>query len=660
MAHGYYSALSSPIVLAGKTLRNRVIHASMTTILSDQGKVTPQLIQYHANRARGGAALTVTEPLAMAPHQAAQPRVQIFNDSDLNGLKGWAEAVEAQDCRLLGQVQDGGRGHHAAGRNQGAIGASALPDDLSWTMPRPLTTDEVARLIDDFAGSSARLRRCGFSGVEISAAHGHLFHQFLSPWANDRTDAYGGDWDGRVRLLAELVAAIRDVCGRDFIIGLKLPGDDGVPNSIGPAEAAIIASRLTASKKVDYVCFAQGAHAQSLEMHVPDRYGPHLAYMPLIRELGRSVNGVPVVALGRITDPAEADAIVARGEAELIGLGRALVADPAWLAKAVRGRAHAIRYCLSCNTCWATIVRHRPIACVNNPRVARPDEVDFWPPPASVKRRIAVVGAGVAGMEAAWVAAARGHDVTLFGRSNEIGGQARLRALLPGGETITSIYDYQRAAAEKAGVHFVLGNPASAGDVLAARPEVVVLATGATMLPPSWLPPEVRDTGLVPDLRLAVAQLATRKAKQDGTAVLFDMDHTEGTYAAAEFLRTLFERVVIITPRDTIATDVALVTRQGILRRLTEQRIETVVLAVPHWSESVEAGRLEYHTIYGTRGGVIDDLALLTYATPRAPAVSLLEPFCAAGIDVRAVGDCWSPEDLLEATASGHFTGNAV
>ncbi|MEO9190899.1 MAG: hypothetical protein ABI224_13015, partial [Acetobacteraceae bacterium] len=140
---GYYSALSSPIVLAGRTLRNRVIHASMTTALSDQRKVTPQLIQYHANRARGGAALTVTEPLAMAPHQAVQPKVQAFNDSALDGPKRLAEAVEGQDCRLFGQVQDGGRGYHQAARNSGAIGASALPDDLSWTMPRPLTTDDV-------------------------------------------------------------------------------------------------------------------------------------------------------------------------------------------------------------------------------------------------------------------------------------------------------------------------------------------------------------------------------------------------------------------------------------------------------------------------------------------------------------------------------------
>ena len=654
-----FAALLAPLTLAGRRLRNRVVHASMTTLMASGGRVSETLVTYHANRARGGAAMTITEPIGMAHHQARLPRTQAWNDADLDGFKRWADAVETQDCRLIGQIQDAGRGRHTPGRNPEAIGASALPDDLSWTVPHALTVDEIQALVSEIAESSRRLMRCGFSGVELSCGHGHLFHQFLSPASNRRRDDYGGDRAGRIRIVAELVAAIRALCGAGFVIGLKLPGADGGPGGIGPAEAAPIAQALTAPRNVDYVCFAQGAHARTLEMHVPDRYGPRLAYMDLIRALRPAVAGLPLMALGRITDPAEAEGILARGEAELIGLGRALVADPAWLDKARRGRAHDIRYCLSCNTCWGTIVAaHLPIACVNNPRVGRGDEVDYWPSPAPARRRVAVVGAGIAGMEAAWVAAARGHAVTVFARSTEVGGQARLRAVLPGGETITSIYDYQLGAAQRAGARLELGVSATARDVLALRPDAVILATGATMIRPDWLADDADE--LVADLRAALPPLVARPGRQNGTAVVFDMDHTEATYAAAEFLRPRFGRVVLITPRDTVAVDVQMVTRQGILRRLAEQRIEIVTLSLPLWSAAIEDGVLEYANVYTGEVGRISDVAFLAYATPRAPNDALAEELRRHGIPVRLVGDCLAPQEMLAATATGHAAGETV
>ena len=494
-----YPSLLAPFTLAGKRLKNRVVHASMTTRMGENMRVTDRLIQYHANRARGGAALIVTEPLSMARHQNIDYKVRVWNDDNLDGLKRWAAAVEAHDSRLLGQIQDSGRGRHVPGRNPDAVGASVLPDDISWTVPHALSIAEIEQMIEDFAQSSARLQRCGFSGVEISAGHGHLFHQFLSPRSNARTDQYGGDWPNRTRFVTEIVAAIRAACGAGFIVGIKLPGNDGAPGSIGPREAAIIAQLVTAARNVDYVCFAHGTHARSLELHVPDGNGPRAPYVPLMRELRASVNGVPVVALGRITDPAEADAIVARGDAELIAMGRTLVCDPAWLVKAARNRAHDIRYCVSCNSCWdTTSTYHLPIACDNNPRVALADEVDWWPAPAKVRKRVVVVGTGVAGMEAAWVAAARGHAVTVFGRSGEIGGKTRLRALLPGGEALSSIYDYQHAAAQRAGARFELGMAASAADILALKPDAVVLACGSSMITPLWLPQDVATRGSFP------------------------------------------------------------------------------------------------------------------------------------------------------------------
>ncbi|HEX2827636.1 MAG TPA: NAD(P)-binding protein [Burkholderiales bacterium] len=576
-----YASLLSPFTLAGKRLKNRLVHASMTTLMGENARVTDRLIQYHANRAHGGAALIVTEPLSMAAHQVLPNKVRVWNDDNLDGLKRWADAVESHDCRLLGQLQDPGRGGHAPGKNPAAVGASYLPDDISWTVPHALSAAEIRRMTSELAEAAARLQRCGFSGVEISAGHGHMFHQFLSPWSNGRDDEYGGDLPGRARFLVEVIEALRRTCGDGFIVGVKLPGNDGVKGGVDPGEAARITRHLASGAAPDYFCFAQGSHARSLELHVPDGNGPRAPYLPLIRELKRSAGKVPVVALGRITDPAEADRIVERGDAELVALGRALVTDPAWLKKASEGRAHDIRYCVSCNSCWdTTVTTHKPIACDNNPRVGRPDEVDWHPAPATVRKRVVVVGAGIAGMEAAWIAGARGHHVTVYGASSEIGGKTRLRAGLPGGEALSGIYDYQRAQAIKAGVRFELGLTIDAADVIALKPDAVVLATGADMIAPPWLPAEYREA--VPDLRSAMAALRGHAVRQHGTAVIVDTDHTDGTYASAELLRSIFDRVVVITPREAIAQDVALVTRQGIQRRFHEKRIGVVTL----WSRA--------------------------------------------------------------------------
>ena len=239
--NGDFAALFTPFTLAGKRLRNRIAHASMTTLSTPEGKVTDRQIRYHANRAKGGAAMTVTEPLGTMRHQANLPRVQVWRRDDPDALKRLADAVEGQDCRLIGQIQDAGRGRHFPGRNPEAIGASALPDDLSWTVPRALTVDEIRGLIAEIAESASYLKASGFSGVEISGGHGHLFHQFLSPHSNRRDDDFGGSWDGRVRIVAELGAALRDACR-------------ALPTSVAAVHATCISPTCEQKQRVVFDC----------------------------------------------------------------------------------------------------------------------------------------------------------------------------------------------------------------------------------------------------------------------------------------------------------------------------------------------------------------------------------------------------------------------
>jgi len=652
LAINEFPRLFAPIALAGHMMRNRVVLPAIVSNYAREHRITERSIAFYAERARGGVGMIVTEGLSVHPSSAPQPGVpSLFDPGGVPMLQRLAAAVEGAGCRLVGQLWHVGR-QQLWNPIDAPVAPSALPDPMSWVVPHALRTDEIAALVESYANGARCLQKAGFSGAELHGAHGYLITQFLSPWSNVRTDDYGGDVDGRTRFVREVIRAVRAACGSDFILGLKMPGDEGVAGGIDADEAARLARRIVGDGGIDYIGFAQGNFSPSLADHVPDMSYPPGPFMALQKRLRAAVGGLPVLAFGKVTDAAHAETLLAEGVGDLIGLGRALIADAALAAKALAGEPERTRTCIFCNNCWGEIHAGKPMACIVNPHLATAGEADRHPSTAAPKHRVVVVGAGVAGLEAAWVAAARGHDVTLLG-SARAGGKARLEARLPGREEIAGVYEFQLARIRQHGVRTELDGHVDAGTVLQLAPERVIVATGSS------IPALPLAAGSVPsiDARTWVAHWDGSVGRIGGTIVLFDQDQTAGLYALADLLARWCDRLVLMTPRAQLGRAVPYVVMLRALRRLHRAHVCVVHGVVPR---SFVGGRLIAGDVFGGDDVEVGDVAQLVHAIPRVADDRLLGDLVSGGLDARAIGDCHAPRSMMAAVHEGHRGGSEV
>ncbi|MDA1070882.1 MAG: FAD-dependent oxidoreductase [Proteobacteria bacterium] len=479
--------LFSPLQIKNVTLKNRIFSTGHMTTLVTGYKPNEDLAAYHEARARGGAGLVVIE-VASVHSSAIYPSHTIMADTDdcIPGYQRIARAVHQYDCRAFGQLFHPGRENFESvdGSAPVAYAPSAVPNERFHVMPRPMSRALIHDVIDGYGDAAVRLREGGLDGVEIVASHGYLPAQFLNPKVNLRTDDYGGSLENRVRFIAEIVQNVRAKVGEDFVVGLRISGDEQSYDGLELAGATAAIELLEAAGGLDYYNVIAGSSASlGGSVHIVPPMFIENGYVAPYAATIRAKVKAPVFVAGRINQPQQAEEILKSGQADMIGMTRAQIADPEMANKAREGRIDDIRACIGCNqACIGHMHMGYGISCIQHPETGR--ELAFGTRrPAARARKVLVAGGGPGGMKAAAVAAERGHEVILCEAAAQLGGQALLAQALPGRAEFGGIVTNLAREMELAGVTVRRNTNVDRALIEAEAPDAVIVATGARPAP---------------------------------------------------------------------------------------------------------------------------------------------------------------------------------
>lgn len=470
--------LLSPVRIGQMELKNRVVMPAMHLGYCKDGFVTNKLIEFYRARARGGVGLIIVGGCTI-DDQGYGNMIKIDDDKYIPGLAELVNAVHEEGGKIAAQLFQPGRYSYSFLMGIQPVAPSPIPSKLTRQMPRELTTDEVKDIVNSFGRSAVRAKKAGFDTVEVIGSAGYLVSQFLSPVTNRRQDEYGGHFENRMRFGLEVAQNIREAVGPDYPVMFRVGGNDFMPGGNTNREIAVFCKRLEEAG-VDAFNVTGGWH----ETAVPQitMAAPRGAFAYLARGVKEAVN-VPVIACNRINDPILAEEILANDMADLVGMARAMIADQDLVNKASEGRFAEIRKCIGCNQgCLDAVFTMKPVGCLVNAGAGRELE-DVFRPAAQIKK-VLVVGGGPGGMEAARVAAERGHSVTLWEKGNRLGGQLNIAAEPPGRSEFATFVEYLSSELYRLGVAVELGKEANENNIKAFGPDAVVMATGAAPVTP--------------------------------------------------------------------------------------------------------------------------------------------------------------------------------
>jgi len=483
MTQQTYSRVMSPLTIRGVTIKNRVVRTAHGTAFAD-GPISDQLIAYHLERARGGVGLSILEGswVHLSSYNGAR-NIHTWDDAIIDSYRRLMDAIDPTGMRMIQQLWHGG-GIYSDWRTV-PYGPSALPGMLTGVPTRELSHAQIRELVEAFAAAAVRCEKGGLHGVELAGSHGYLVMQFLSPWSNRRTDEYGGSLENRTRFAREVLAAMRAAVSENFIVGIRM-GPEALEGGLTTDDIVGALNLLKKEGLVDYINLSMGAY-HNIESIIPALHAPagiELDWVSGVRER----TGLITFVSGRFRSLDEAQGVIAGGEADMVGMTRAHIADPHLVNKTIEHGPDAVRPCLGCNQlCVGNIFIGQTLQCAVNVQVGREGEFPTAAiPKAAQPKQVLVVGGGPAGMEAARVAALAGHRVTLHEAAPGLGGTVMQVKNIPHLSGLADIAYWLERQVYELGVSVHTSSYLEAGEIVEMNPDVVLVATGSQPREDGW------------------------------------------------------------------------------------------------------------------------------------------------------------------------------
>lgn len=628
--------VDKPVTIGPHELRGRVYLPAHQPGLAEGGQPGERYIAYHRQRARAGSAMQVTGATPVAP-SAEWGDICLWNvdESIVPGYQRLGAAVRAEGGRMLAQLAHPGP---TETEGPGVVGPSRDFSEVSRQVVVPASVAQLARIVEQYAAAADRCRRGELDGVEISMAHGLLLAAFISPLTNHRDDEFGGDFERRLAFPIQVLDAVRDAIGPGLAMGIRLGVDDLVEGGLRPAEAVTVAQAL--ESRVDYISVMVGNNNR-LEARV--RHWPPTPAQPgLFRAAARTITeavDVPVCAVGRITTVSLANELLVAGDADIIGMVRAQIADPDLLSKTREGRTRDIRPCVGANVCVNELLASRSLSCLVNPDVGTPDErpLEVARSAAGSATSAVVIGAGPAGLEAARRLGHAGYHVTLFEQAAEVGGQMAAWSKTPSRQEFALFLQWQVRQLEQLGVDLRLGTCAGVSDVLALSPDLTIATTGAVGAPFVCADSDGSVT--------VIAALDALHSGLEGQVLVVDeVGDLDGAFIAERLVAT-GARVTLATSRLHVGEGEGINTLFPMLRTLAEAGVTVVERVRP---AAIRNGVVVLEGVFGESGRELTVDVVVPWVGG-TPVTTLIDELRAAGLDPVVFGDALRPRRALQA-----------